>query len=109
MIMVSQAYKEIPKTVRTNFSAIIIFEIPNQKELEVIYDDHPMHLDFKQWTKVYEYATTGAFNYLYINYQRPKELRMMKNFTKVIFFKQEETNEKDLLKQQDQKNNKISA
>jgi hypothetical protein len=92
MIMVSQAYKEIPKTVRTNFSAIIIFEIPNQKEVESIYEDHPMHLDYKQWLKVYEYATTGAFNYLYINYQRPKELRMMKNFSKVIFIKDDQDN-----------------
>jgi hypothetical protein len=45
MLMVSQAYvfinisyKEIPKTVRTNFSCLIVFEIPNAREIEVIYE-----------------------------------------------------------------------
>lgn len=36
MLMVSQGYKEIPKTVRTNWSCLMIFEIPNEKELEVV-------------------------------------------------------------------------
>ena len=44
MLMVTQAYKEIPKTVRTQFSCVIIFEIANEKELEVIFEENPMSL-----------------------------------------------------------------
>jgi len=35
-IMVSQGYKEIPKTTRSNFTCLVVFEIGNEKELEVM-------------------------------------------------------------------------
>jgi hypothetical protein len=45
ILMVSQAYKEIPsrkfliiETVRTNFSGLVVFEIPNEKEIQVIFE-----------------------------------------------------------------------
>lgn len=37
ILMVSQAYKEVPKSVRTNFSVLICFEVPNESEVRVIY------------------------------------------------------------------------
>ena len=42
VIMVSQAYKEIPKTIRTNWTALIIFEIANDREVRVIYEENTM-------------------------------------------------------------------
>ena len=42
LIEITQAYKEIPKTVRTNFSCLILFEIFSDAELDVIYDEFPM-------------------------------------------------------------------
>lgn len=85
ILMVSQAYKEIPKTVRTNFSALIIFEIPNDKELAVIREEHPNYLKKKQWYELYEHAVSGDHDFLFINYQKPKRLRMMKNFSNVLY------------------------
>jgi hypothetical protein len=35
--------------------------------------------------EVYEYATDGDHDFLFINYQKPKRLRMMRNFDQVIF------------------------
>jgi hypothetical protein len=35
-LMISQGYKEIPKTIRTNWTALIVFEIGNEKEVEVV-------------------------------------------------------------------------
>jgi hypothetical protein len=83
--MVSQAYKEIPKTIRTNFSCLIVFEIPNDREVEVIYEENPMYLKRDQWYEVYEHAVDGDHNFMFINYQKPKRLRIMKNFNKVLF------------------------
>lgn len=83
--MVSQAFKELPKTVRTNFSCLIIFEIPSDKELEVIQEENPMYLKKTQWMELYEHAVEGDHDFLFINYQKPKRLRMMKNFTHVLF------------------------
>ena len=85
IIMVTQAYKEIPKTVRTNFSSLIVFEIPNEKELEVIYEENSLYMKKRPWYEMYEYAIDGDHDFLFINYQQPKKLRAMKNFNEVIF------------------------
>jgi len=85
LLMVTQAYKEIPKTVRTNFSCLIVFEIPNEKEIEVIFEENPNYLKHDEWMELYEYATNGDHDFLFINYQKPKRLRLMRNFDQVIF------------------------
>jgi hypothetical protein len=84
-IMVSQGYKEIPKTIRTNFTCLIVFEIGNEKEVEVIYEEWPMGLNKDDWMELYSYATSGDHSFLYINFQKPKRLRMMKNFDQYLF------------------------
>lgn len=86
IFMVSQAYKEIPKTIRTNFSCLIIFEIPNDKEVEVIYEENSLYMKRPQWMEAYEYAVDGDHSFMFINYQKPKRLRLMKNFDQVLFY-----------------------
>lgn len=85
IFMVSQAYKEIPKTIRTNFSCLIIFEIPNDKEIEVIFEENSLYLKRPQWMEAYQYAVEGDHDFMFINYQKPKRLRLMKNFDQVLF------------------------
>lgn len=83
-IMVTQAYREIPKTVRTNFSCMVVFEITNDKELEAIYEENPMGLKRAQWDDVYNHCVDGDFDFMFLNHQKPKKLRLMKNFDKYI-------------------------
>lgn len=85
LFMVSQAYKEIPKTIRTNFSCLVIFESPNDKEIQAIYEENSLYMKFPQWMEAYEYATEGDHDFMFINYQKPKRLRLMKNFDQVLF------------------------
>ncbi len=84
--MVSQGYKEIPKTVRTNFTCGIYFEIANDKEVLVIYEENTMGLKKDDWLEMFKYATKEDFSFLYINSKKPRRLRCMKNFDKVLFF-----------------------
>ena len=84
-IVVSQGYKELPKTWRTNWSCVIVFEIPSEGELKVIYEEHPVHMKREAWQMVYEYCTGDDYNFMFINYQKPKRLRVMKNFEQVVF------------------------
>lgn len=84
-IMVSQGYKEIPKTIRTNWTALIVFEIGNEKEVEVIYEEYAMGLKKDDWLEMYKYATSDDHSFLFINFQKPKRLRMMKNFEEYLF------------------------
>lgn len=86
ILMVTQAYREIPKTVRTQFSCVIVFEIANEREVDVIFAENPMNLNRSDWDEMYHYATEGDHDFLFINYQKPKRLRLMKNFQQVLFF-----------------------
>jgi hypothetical protein len=38
------------------------------------------------WLELYEHAVSGDHNFLYFNIQKPKRLRCMQNFDKVLFF-----------------------
>ena len=82
--MVTQAYKEIQKTVRTQFSCGILFEIPNEKEIEVIYEENPLSMKRKRWEEVYEHCTSDDYNFMFFNFQKPKAFRIMKNFDSYI-------------------------
>lgn len=90
ILMVTQAYKEIPRTVRINFSALILFEIPNEKEVETVYEENPLMLKKPQWLELYEYAVSEPYSFLYINYQKPPPLRCMKTFEHVLTIKVQE-------------------
>lgn len=79
----------MPKTVRTNFSCLIVFEIPNEKEIEVIFEENSLYMKRDDWMEMYEYAVSGDHDFLFINYQKPKRLRAMKNFKQVLFHEKE--------------------
>lgn len=86
-LMVSQGYKEVPKTIRTNWTGLFAFFIGNEKEVEVIYEEFPMGLKKEDWLEVYNYATDGDHSFLYINFQKPPRMRLMKNFSEYLFVK----------------------
>jgi hypothetical protein len=83
--MVSQGYKEIPKTIRTNWTGLIVFEIGNEREVAVIYEEYAMGLKIKDWLEMYRHSTEEDHSFLYLNYQKPKRLRIMKNFDSYLF------------------------
>ena len=67
---VTQAYREIPKTTRTNANCLILFHIDNEEELATIYQEFPMGLKWSQWSKVVEYVTTRTpFSFITFNLQ----------------------------------------
>jgi hypothetical protein len=84
-IVVTQAYKEIPKTVRTNFTTMVLFEISNDSELAEIYKENTVGLKEKEWLEVYRHCTKEAFSFMFFNHKKLKEDgRIMKNFEKYI-------------------------
>lgn len=90
VIMVSQGYKEIPATVRTNWTCLILFEIANDREVFKIYEENTMGYKFPQWLEMLNHATKEDYGFFYLNSKKPKHLRCMKNFDKVLFSQQEE-------------------
>lgn len=84
-LMVSQGYKEIPKTIRSNWTCLIVFDIGNEREVQVIYEEYAMGLNSQDWLELYKHATEADHSFLFINFQKQKRLRMMKNFETVLF------------------------
>lgn len=85
-IMISQAYKEITSTVRTNFTCMIIFEIANDAEVKKIYEENTVGLKEHAWLEVYNHCVSEPFGFMYFNHQKKKDVRVMKNFEKYINF-----------------------
>jgi GTPase SAR1 family protein len=98
VIMVSQAYKEIPKTVRINTSVLILYDIANQQELEDLYAENNCGLTKDEWLSIYRYCTAEPFNFMYINYKLPKPDRIMKNFDEPIPIQPHAADKRDQLK-----------
>ena len=65
-----------------------------------------MHLKRKDWDAVYQYCTAEEYNFLFYNIQKPKDKRIMKNFSEYISTKKMPSNvaadeTQSLLKNQD--------
>lgn len=86
IIMVSQGYKEIPKTIRTGWTCLLIYKIGNMKELEVIYEEYPMDLKWDEWLALYNSATKEKHDFLFIDMYGPDEYRMRRGFDKALIY-----------------------
>jgi hypothetical protein len=87
-IMVTQAYKEIPKTIRTNWTCLLLYKIGNMGELEVIYEEFEMGLSWKRWYHLYKEATREKYKFLFLDQYGPEEFAMRKGFDKALSYMQ---------------------
>ena len=84
MIKVTQQFNAMPAAHRIAMGALILFDIPNKKELETIYESYQMGLDRNEWQKVYDYCTRKPFSFLYYNCNFPKGQRLYRNFDELL-------------------------
>ena len=84
VIVLMQTYNKLPKALRNNANAIMIFP-SNRSEVEVLIDElTPPNLTKKQFQKVIEYCTSERYNFLYINNHAEPGKRLRKNLDEVI-------------------------
>ncbi len=88
--MISQGYKEIPKTIRTNWTCLVLFEIGNEREVFVIYEEFAMGLKLKDWLEAYDHCISEPHSFMFLNFKQEKRFRIMKNFDKYVFVVPEE-------------------
>jgi hypothetical protein len=86
VIFVTQAYKAIPRAIRVNMSCLILFEIPNQSELDQIYEEYNAKLGYDQWMELYWHCVEDQpYSFLYYNTHFKASERFFKRFeTKFI-------------------------
>ena len=81
IIVVTQAYKAIPKSIRTNMNVLILFEIANKAELSVIYEEYPDRLDEEEWLSLYwKIIDSQPFSFFYLNNHFPIGERIHERF-----------------------------
>jgi hypothetical protein len=85
-IMMSQGYKEIPKTIRTGWTCALIYKIGNMKEIEVIYEEFQMDLSFDEWFELYRFATQEKHDFLFLDYYAEDHLRMRRGFDQGLVY-----------------------
>lgn len=92
IIGVVQAYKEFPKTSRTNANIFILFKIDNEDELEAIYKDFPCGLKWDHWRQVYQYCVQEPYGFMMINTQvKNPQYRLVKNFDQPLMIPSDRT------------------
>lgn len=84
LMIVTQGYKEIPKTIRTNWTCLLLYEVGNQREVDVIFEEFTMGLDREPWNAIYKYCVKDRFCFMYLNFFFEPEKRIWKNFEEVI-------------------------
>ena len=83
-IIISQSYRLLPKYARTNANFISLFETGNKKEVEILYEENHNSLDRKTWEDVYKMCTDIPWGFFSINYNNPKNARLIQNLDRVI-------------------------
>lgn len=86
LMILSQAYHRIPKSVRLQMSSIVFFKGSN-KELEVLSEDFGVAgKSYKEFMRAISYATNKRFDFFFVDLHRTIENgRYRKNLTEYLF------------------------
>jgi hypothetical protein len=78
-----------------------LFEIANDQEIKVIYEENTGGMPIETWLEMYKHAVKEPYSFLYMNFKNPKHLRFMKRFDKYLFFQ----SDSDVSDKEDDKSN----
>ena len=84
VIILIQSYNKIPRALRINSNATMVFP-STQSEIEVLIDEiTPPNFKKRDFEKVIDYATSEQYQFLYINNHAAPDKRIRKNLTEII-------------------------
>ena len=64
LVVISQSYFRVSKTMRLNVTHCLIIEISNKRELQQIALNHSSDTEFKDFMKLYKHYTKEPFSFL---------------------------------------------
>lgn len=83
-IVLLQSYVKLPKSLRKNCNAIMVFPA-QQTEVERIKDEiTPAGMNKKEFEKVIDYCCSDKYSFLYINYHAERNNQIKKNLNEPI-------------------------
>jgi hypothetical protein len=86
-LITSQKYNALPKRLRCNASAYLIYHLNNKSDLEDI--NHEIGSNYPDFLKYYKEATEEPFHFLFID---NREMSLYKNFTDELWTKHKNKN-----------------
>jgi hypothetical protein len=84
VIVTSQYLKKLSPIIRVNTKHWIIFDVANKKEMLNLYEEIGGKLSKEAFDDLIEYATSGRHDFMYVNFDAPKNERYRHFFTQVI-------------------------
>jgi hypothetical protein len=84
VIVLMQTYNRLPKTLRNNCNALIVFP-SNQSEVEVLLDEiTPANMLKKEFKKVIDHCCSERYSFLYINNHAEPGKKIRRNLDEII-------------------------
>jgi hypothetical protein len=86
-------YGGTPRTVKNNATALCIFKVQDQKELEQVYEGVAGEITREEFDQAYEYAISEPHSFMMIDFHPKKHHSMFrKRFDEFIWFGKDEKN-----------------
>jgi hypothetical protein len=84
VIIMVQSYNKLPRSLRVNANAVMVFPAL-QSEIDVLKDEiTPPGISKKDFAEVIKYATSGRYDFLYINRHAEPGKRVRRNLDEII-------------------------
>jgi hypothetical protein len=80
MIIISQSYYLLSKTLRNQNTALCLFDTGNLKELNQIYNENNNGLSWKEFMDIFKDVMKIPYNFLVFNYQNERKFRLQEQF-----------------------------
>jgi hypothetical protein len=88
IIIASQHLKNVPRAMRTNTNVFMIFKFANSKVIsQDLYEEVSNILKEDELEELYEYATQGDHDYLFIDFTKPRDKTFRKNLDTFLTIK----------------------
>ena len=84
IVFITQSSFRTPKDVRLNSTHYILMKIGNKKELKSIAEENSGHLDFKDFSKIYNYGTKEPYSFMLIDTRPTARVTFKKKFDEPI-------------------------
>jgi hypothetical protein len=84
-IILVQKRTMLSRAIRTNTTNCIIFDLTDNKEMQVCSEESRGDLTHDEFMHIYKYCTHEKHNFLHINYQVGKNERYRKNWNEIIY------------------------
>ena len=83
-IVLSQSFKQIPRSIRINATMLSIFPSLSSEVEIMIEEICPSGILKKNFRSIIDYCTTGRFDFMHINNHADPDKRIRKNLTEII-------------------------